>query len=79
MDMQANHLCRPTLAASVARQRADALYRLSGPMAGVVIYALSMRTYGPELLGKYAYATTMCNMLAPLLVSGIDPLLVREL
>ena len=55
------------------------LYRLSAPMVGVAIYALSMRTYGPELLGKYAYATTMCNMLAPLLVSGVDPLLVREL
>jgi O-antigen/teichoic acid export membrane protein len=55
------------------------LYRLSAPMAGLVIYALSMRIYGPELLGKYAYATTMCNMLAPLLVSGVDPLLVREL
>src|SRR6185295_6005448 len=55
------------------------LYRLSQPMAGVVIYALSMRTYGPELIGKYAYATTMCNLLAPLLVSGLDPMLVREL
>src|SRR3982074_1702047 len=55
------------------------LYRLSAPMAGLGIYALSMRIYGPELLGKYAYATTMCNMLAPLLVSGVDPLLVREL
>lgn len=55
------------------------LYRLSASMAGVVIYGLSMRVYGPELLGKYAYATTMCNLLAPLLVSGIDPLLVREL
>jgi O-antigen/teichoic acid export membrane protein len=55
------------------------LYRLSGPIAGVVIYAFSMRVYGPALLGKYAYATTMCNLLAPLLVGGVDPLLVREL
>ena len=55
------------------------LYRLSQPMAGVVIYALSMRTYGADLVGKYAYATTMCNLLAPLLVSGLDPMLVREL
>jgi O-antigen/teichoic acid export membrane protein len=55
------------------------LYRLSSPLVGVVIYALGMRTYGPELLGKYAYATTMCNMLAPLLVNGVEPLLVREL
>jgi PST family polysaccharide transporter len=55
------------------------LYRLSAPLAGVVIYAFSMRIYGPESLGKYAYATTMCNLLAPLLVAGIDPLLVREL
>jgi O-antigen/teichoic acid export membrane protein len=55
------------------------LYRLSSPLVGVVIYALGMRIYGPELLGKYAYATTMCNMLAPLLVNGVDPLLVREL
>src|SRR3984893_18342854 len=54
-------------------------FLLAGPVRGAVIYALSMRTYGPELLGKYAYATTMCNMLAPLLVSGVDPLLVREL
>lgn len=55
------------------------LYRLSAPLAGVVIYAFSMRIYGPALLGKYAYATTVCNLLAPLLVAGIDPLLVREL
>jgi O-antigen/teichoic acid export membrane protein len=54
-------------------------YRLSAPMAGVVLYGLSMRVYGPELLGKYAYATTMCNLLAPLLINGVDPLLVREL
>ena len=55
------------------------LYRLGGSLVGVAIYAMSMRTYGPELLGKYAYATAMCNMLAPLLVGGIDPMLVREL
>jgi len=55
------------------------LYRSSAPLAGVVIYASSMRIYGPEILGKYAYATTICNLLAPLLVAGIDPLLVREL
>jgi O-antigen/teichoic acid export membrane protein len=80
MDMQAKP---PLLARPWLRRLLDSglmlFYRLSGPMAGVVIYALSMRTYGPELLGKYAYATTMCNMLAPLLVSGVDPLLVREL
>jgi O-antigen/teichoic acid export membrane protein len=73
----------PLLAGPWLRRLLDSglmlLYRLSQPMAGVVIYALSMRTYGPELLGKYAYATTMCNLLAPLLVSGVDPLLVREL
>jgi PST family polysaccharide transporter len=73
----------PLLAGPWLRRLLDSglmlLYRLSQPMVGVLIYALSMRTYGPELLGKYAYATTMCNLLAPLLVAGVDPLLVREL
>ena len=80
MDMQAKP---PLLARPWMRRLIDSglmlFYRMSQPMAGVVIYAMSMRTYGPELVGKYAYATTMCNMLAPLLVSGVDPLLVREL
>src|SRR5882757_7706076 len=55
------------------------LYRVSGSVAGIVVYAVGMRNYGPALLGKYAYATAMCQLLAPLLVTGIDPMLVREL
>jgi PST family polysaccharide transporter len=55
------------------------LYRLGGSLVGVAIYAMAMRTYGPELLGKYAYASAVCNILAPLLVGGLDPMLVREL
>jgi O-antigen/teichoic acid export membrane protein len=55
------------------------LYRLSSSFAGIVIYAVSMRTYGPSMLGKYAYAATVTGMLAPLLISGVDPMLVREL
>jgi O-antigen/teichoic acid export membrane protein len=55
------------------------LYRMSGSVAGIVVYAVGMRNYGPAMLGKYAYATTVVQLLAPLLVSGIDPMLVREL
>jgi O-antigen/teichoic acid export membrane protein len=55
------------------------LYRLGGSLVGVAIYAMALRTYGPELLGKYAYASAMCTILAPLLVGGVDPTLVREL
>ena len=55
------------------------LYRMSGSIAGIVVYAVGMRNYGPAELGKYAYATTLMQLLAPLLVSGIDPMLVREL
>jgi O-antigen/teichoic acid export membrane protein len=55
------------------------LYRVSGSIAGLVVYAVGMRSYGPAALGKYAYATTAIQILAPLLVSGIDPMLVREL
>jgi PST family polysaccharide transporter len=55
------------------------VYRLSGAVAGFFIFALSMRKYGPDILGKYAYAFAVCQLIAPLLISGIDPMLVREL
>ncbi len=55
------------------------LYRLSGSLAGVFIYAVSMRQYGPSELGKYAYAIAVIQIIAPLLIGGIEPMLVREL
>jgi O-antigen/teichoic acid export membrane protein len=55
------------------------LYRLSQSCVGLVVYAVSMRVYGPDLLGKYALAVTASQMLAPLVIGGLDPILVREL
>lgn len=55
------------------------LYRVCQSSVGLVIYAVSMRAYGPDLLGKYAFAVTASQMLAPLLIGGLDPILVREL
>jgi PST family polysaccharide transporter len=55
------------------------LYRLSSSAVGLIIYAVGMRAYGPDLMGKYAYAVTAAQLLAPLLIGGLDPMLVREL
>ena len=55
------------------------LYRLSQSCVGLVVYAVSMRVYGPDPLGKYALAVTASQMLAPLVIGGLDPILVREL
>jgi len=55
------------------------LYRLTQSCVGLVVYAVSMRVYGPDLLGKYALAVTASQMLAPLVIGGLDPILVREL
>ena len=55
------------------------LFRLSSALVGIVIYAVCMRKYGPDALGKYAYVVALCQFFAPLLVSGIEPILVREL
>jgi O-antigen/teichoic acid export membrane protein len=55
------------------------IYKFSGPAVGFFIFAISIRKYGPELVGKYAFALALTQVVAPLLVNGIDPMLVREL
>ena len=54
-------------------------YRLSGSLAGLLIYAVSMRRYGARELGKYAYAIAVIQIVAPLLIGGIEPMLIREI
>jgi polysaccharide transporter, PST family len=54
-------------------------YRLSGSLAGIFIYGVSMRRYGPRELGKYAYAIAVIQIVAPLLIGGIEPMLIREI
>jgi O-antigen/teichoic acid export membrane protein len=54
-------------------------YRLSSAIGGILVFSICMRNYGAGSVGKYAYTVALCQIIAPLLVGGVDPILVREL